>query len=173
MTDASVRTLALARHARAESDAASDLVRELSAEGHADASAMGRWLSQAGHNFGAVVSSTSIRTRQTWNDIHSAGVTADKVRFDARIYDGDPAQLLDVLAEIPDRVRKVLVIGHAPTIPELADLLADPQASDAAALKTLRSSFPSGCLAVLTLGEPWAELAPGSASLLEVIAPRE
>lgn len=172
MTDTTRRTLVLARHARAEGEGATDAVRELSAEGHADASAIGRWLAQAGHDFGAVVSSPSTRTRQTWSDIQTAGVTADKVRFDERVYDGEAVLLLDVLAEIPERVRKLLVIGHAPAIPELADLLADPEASDAAALGSLRSSFPSGCLAVLTLAEPWAELGPGSARLLEVAIPR-
>lgn len=172
MTDATARILVLARHARAESDGASDAVRELSAQGHADAGAMGRWLVQAGHRFGTVVSSTSTRTRQTWGDIQACGLAADKVRFDQRVYDGDPAQLLDVLAEIPERVHNVLVIGHAPTIPELADLLTDPEASDKAAVKALRSSFPSGCLAVLTLEAPWADLAPASATLSEVTTPR-
>lgn len=172
MTDTNIRTLVLARHARAEGDAATDAVRELSAQGHADAAAMGRWLAQAGHSFGVVLSSTSTRTRQTWSDIQASGVAADKVRFDERIYDGDPAQLLDVLAEIPERVHNLLVVGHAPTIPELADLLADPEVSDKPAVEALRSSFPSGCLAVLTLQEPWAELAPASATLLEVTTPR-
>jgi len=172
VTDTPARTLVLARHARAKNDGASDAVRELSSEGYADAGAMGRWLAQAGHRFGAVVCSTSTRTRQTWSEIQANGVSADKVRFDERVYDGDPAVLLDVLAEVPDRVRTLLVIGHAPTIPELADLLADPGASDTAAVIALRSSFPSGCLAVLTLQETWAELAPGSATLTEVTTPR-
>jgi len=166
------RTLVLARHARAENDGASDAVRELSAQGHADAAAMGRWLLEAGQSFGAVVSSTSTRTRQTWNDIQACGVAADQVRFDERVYNGDPALLLDVLAEIPARVRSLLVIGHAPTIPELADLLTDSEVSDQAAVAALRSSFPSGCLAVLTLDEPWAALTPGSATLCAVTTAR-
>ena len=173
MSDTSLRTLVLARHARAEKEGATDAARELSAQGHADSGAMGRLLLRAGYRFGAVVSSPARRTRQTWSGIQATGITADKVRFDRRVYDGDPAALLDVLAEIPERVRSLLVIGHAPTIPELADLLADPEASDAAALEKLRSSFPSGCLAVLTLEEPWAALAPGIATLSEVTTPRD
>lgn len=172
MTDPDVWTLVLARHARARGEAATDAARELSQEGQADASAMGRWLAQAGHQFGVVVSSSATRTRQTWSSIQASGVTAEKVRFDERVYAADPALLLDVLAEIPDQVRNVLVIGHAPTIPELADLLADPAASDTVALEMLRSSFPSGCLAVLTVKEPWSALAPDSAVLVEVTTPR-
>jgi len=172
MTETTARTLVLSRHAKAEPSAASDHERELSAQGHRDAAAVGHWLAAAGHSFGAVVCSTSTRTRQTWSDIHASGVAAEKVRFDERLYDGDPGTLLEVLAEIPERVRNLLVVGHAPTIPELADLLANPEASDKAAVTALRSSFPSGCVAVLTVEEPWAELAPGSATLIEVTTPR-
>lgn len=172
MTETTHRTLVLARHARAKSDAACDAARELSDEGHADAAAMGRWLAAAEHNFGAVVSSTSTRTRQTWSDIQACGVTAEKVRFDERVYSGDPALLLDVLADIPERVHSLLVIGHAPTIPELADLLADPETSDKAAVGALRSAFPSGCLAVLTVDVPWAALEPACATLTQVTTPR-
>ena len=172
MTDPDVWTLVLARHARARGDAATDATRELSLEGHTDAAAMGRWLARAGHEFGLVVSSSATRTRQTWGGIQTSGVEAGQVRFDERVYAADPALLLDVLAEIPDQVRNVLVIGHAPTIPELAELLADPAASDTAALETLRSSFPSGCMAVLTVKEPWSALTPDSAVLVEVTTPR-
>lgn len=170
--DGGLRTLVLARHARARSDGVTDSVRELSTQGHADATAMGRWLAEAGHDFDAVVSSSSTRTRQTWSDIQSSGVRATEVHVDERVYQADSALLLDILAQTPDGLRNVLVIGHAPTIPELADLLADPGASNAAALEALRASFPSGCLAVLTLKEPWSALAPHSAVLVEVATPR-
>jgi len=172
MTDpTATRTLCLARHAKAEDEAASDQARALSGRGHADAGAMGRWLVDAGHSFDIVLCSTATRTRQTWNGIAAAGVAADDVRFDRRVYDGDPALVLDLLAEFPEAVRSLLVIGHAPTIPELADQLADPEASDKTAVAALRSSFPSGCLAVLTLQEPWQALTPRSATLTTVTTP--
>ncbi|MBA3340053.1 MAG: histidine phosphatase family protein [Geodermatophilaceae bacterium] len=166
------RNLVLARHARAENDAPSDAARELSDAGHADAAAMGRWLNESGHSFDAVVSSTATRTRQTWRDIETAGVRAKDVRFDPRIYTADAGALLEILVEIPDHVRSVLVIGHAPTIPELADLLAEPRTSERAALDTLRSSFPAGSLAVLTLTSPWTGLTVGGAALQELVTPR-
>jgi len=167
------RTLVLARHARAENDAPSDAARELSDRGHADAAAMGRWLNESGHHFDAVVSSTATRTRQTWTDIETAGVRAEDVRFDPRIYTADAGVLLEILTEIPDHVQSVLVIGHAPTIPELADLLAEPGASDHSALDALRSSFPAGSLAVLAVSASWSGLTAGGAALNElVVTPR-
>lgn len=166
------RTLILARHTRAVSSAASDEARELSADGHADAVAMGRWLNESGVNFDAVLCSTAVRTRQTWSGIESGPVTAGEVRFDERIYGGDADSLLEVLAELDDDLQRVLVIGHAPTIPELADLLADPGSSDQTAMEELASSFPAGCLAVLTVPVPWAELSPGNATLTNVARPQ-
>ncbi len=162
----------LARHARAENEAPSDAARELSDRGHADAAAMGRWLNDSGHHFDAVVSSSATRTRQTWSDIETAGVHAEDVRFDPRVYTADAGVLLEILAEITDHVQSVLVIGHAPTIPELAELLAEPGASDRAALETLRSSFPAGSLAVLTVTTAWTGLTAGGAALSELVTPR-
>ncbi|MBA3799138.1 MAG: histidine phosphatase family protein [Geodermatophilaceae bacterium] len=173
MTETTIaRTLVLARHARAHNDAASDEARELSVEGHADAAAIGRWLLASEFTFAAVVSSTSTRTRQTWTDIEASGVSAHEVRFDHRVYGGEADDLLAVLAESPDSVSSLLLIGHSPAIPELADQLADPSASDEAAIATLRSGFPSGSLAVLSVKGPWASLAPGNATLTEVATPR-
>lgn len=166
------RTLVLARHAKAEDEATSDQARELSGRGHADATAMGSWLVGAGHAFDAVVCSTATRTRQTWSDIEAAGGTADKVIFDDRVYNADVDLLLAVIAEVPERMASILVIGHAPSVPELADRLADPDDSDDTAMAALHAGFPSGCLAVLRTTAPWASLAAGSAVLSEVTTPR-
>ncbi len=162
----------LARHAKAQNDAPSDAARELSARGHADAAAMGRWLSDSGQNFDTVLCSSSARTRQTWRDIEAAGVTAGEVTIDERIYGAGVDELLDVLGQLPDAVKSVLVVGHAPTIPELTEALADREASDPDALAALRSNFPTACLAVLTIEEAWGSLTHGSANLTEVTAPR-
>ncbi|MBA3368457.1 MAG: histidine phosphatase family protein [Geodermatophilaceae bacterium] len=172
MTETTAHTLVLLRHAKAADSGVTDHDRELSAQGQSEAAAVGRWLVEAGRSFDAVLCSTATRTRQTWNGIAAAGVSTDDVRFDRQIYDGGPEEVLGALAEVRAGACSVLVIGHAPTIPELADLLADHEASDAAALEALQSSFPSGCLAVLNVSGPWAELAPATATLSEVATPR-
>lgn len=166
------RTLLLARHAKAVSSADTDDARALSTVGHADAAAVGRWLTAGEFSFDLVICSTSVRTRQTWRDIEAAGVTAAEVTFDERVYGAGRDDLLAVLAEVPDAVASLLVIGHAPTIPELAELLADPDASVGAALETLRSSFPAGCLAVLDVPGSWTALQLGGASLTELVTPQ-
>jgi len=173
MTDPTAsRTLVLARHAKAENDAPSDKSRELTHRGHGDAAAMGAWLLAAGLSFDAVLCSTATRTRQTWSNIDAAGVAAGDVLFDDRVYNASVGVLLAVISELPEDVASVLVIGHASTIPEVADLISDPDTSQPAALQALRAAFPSGCIAVLQLHASWSELGADRARLTEVATPR-
>lgn len=166
------RTLVLLRHAKATHDPMPDRDRMLTSRGHADATAVGVWLVEAGHAFDLVICSPSVRTRETWDDVARAGLTPADVRFDARVYDASADDLLDVLADVPAEVGSVLVVGHAPGIPDLAEALADPERSDAESLHTLRRTFPTSCFAALGLDRTWDDLEPGCAELDEVAAPR-
>ena len=166
------RTLILLRHAKAGPDGDTDFDRVLAKRGHADAAAVGKWFVEADHTFGLVVCSSSARTRETWADLAAAGVVAAEARYDDRVYDASVDDLLDVLAEVPLGVMSVLVVGHAPSIPELAEMLADPETSDAEALLTMRRTFPTSCFAVLAVHFGWTELAEHAAELTEVAAPR-
>jgi phosphohistidine phosphatase len=166
------RTLVLLRHGKAVPEGATDLDRKLAKRGHADAAAVGRWFVDADHTFDLVICSTSARTRETWAELAEAGAVGNQVRYDDRVYDASVDDLLDVLAEVPDSVKSVLVVGHAPGIPELADLLADPDTSDAESLLSMQRAFPTSCFAVLALDVGWADLAEDVAELTEVAAPR-
>lgn len=167
-----VRTLVLLRHAKSVRDGKPDADRQLAARGHADAAAVGRWFVEAGHEFGLVICSTSMRTRETWADLERAGTAADHITYDERVYEAGVDDLLDVLADVPDETASVLVVGHAPGVPALVETLADPERSDPDALHALRRSFPTSCFAVLTLDRGWSDLAGHSADLGEVAAPR-
>lgn len=167
-----VRTLILLRHAKSVRDGTPDADRPLAARGHADAAAVGRWFVEADHELGLVICSTSTRTRETWADLERAGTTTEQVAYDERVYEAEVDDLLDVLAEVPDETTTVLVVGHAPGIPALAEMLADPERSDPDALHTMRRSYPTSCFAVLTIDRGWADLAEHCAELGEVAAPR-
>ena len=166
------RTLVLLRHAKAVPDGATDLDRKLAKRGHGDAAAVGRWFVEADHVFGLAVCSPSARTRETWAELAEAGVVAEDIWYDDRVYDASVDDLLDVLADVPDTITNVLVVGHAPSIPELAEMLADPDSSDAESLLSMRRSFPTSCFAVLTMDVGWAEVTEHAAELTEVAAPR-
>ena len=60
--------------------------------------------------------------------------------------------------------RTLLLVGHAPGVPALAQLLAGPD-SDQDAIARLRTKFPTAAIAVLRLEGDWADATAGSAAL--------
>ena len=171
MTD---HLLLLLRHSKAEAGPGKpDADRTLSHRGRRDAGAVGHWL--AGHDYrpDLVVSSTSTRTRQTWEAAAAAGAAAGEVTFDRRVYNASPETLLEVVREVAEDVATLLVVGHAPGIPVLTGELADDGTGSAPEARTLlEEGFPTSGLAVLRCAGPWADLAGGGAVLVDFVAPR-
>lgn len=171
----SQRTLTLVRHAKAEhAPGKPDHDRELAQRGRRDARAVGEWLSDPSravvHHL--VLCSTSERARQTLAGICAGGAAVEETRFDERIYDASAAHLLDVLREVPDTVRSVMVIGHAPGVPVLATSLAHNDSGSTDVLDRLSLGFPTSALAVLGFDGSWSGLAPETAYLRDFVVPR-
>lgn len=165
------RTLVLMRHAKAvPPESMPDLERPLTARGRSDAEAAGRWLVAQGIRIDLVLCSPAQRTRETWDCAASAGATATDVWYDRRIYNADVDELLDVVREAPSDVATVLVIGHAPGLPWLADQLAVD--STRPARVELTQQYPTSGLTVLHHSAAWADLAPDTAELADYVIPR-
>jgi len=175
-TPTSDRTLTLVRHAKAEHvQGKPDHDRALAARGRRDAVAVGEWLSDPSHAVvhDLVLCSTSERTRQTLDGICAGGASVRETRFDERIYDASAAHLLDLLRDVPDTVKAVMVIGHAPGIPVLATALAhnnDLASKDV--MDRISNGFPTSALAVLGFEGSWSRLGPETAYLQDFVVPR-
>jgi phosphohistidine phosphatase len=63
--------------------------------------------------------------------------------------------------------RTVLIVGHNPGLAELTVGLADPATS------RLPVAFPTAAVAVLGLGDAWADAAPGEGRLLAFTVPAD
>ena len=163
------RVLLLVRHAQA-ADGAVDADRPLTDAGKRRAAAIGTWLAQSGLVPDLVLVSPARRAAQTWEraavslppDLGSA--------VDARIYENTVEGLLALLRETPEDVHTVAVIGHNPSIGELARALDDGQ-GDPGAARTLDAGFPAGGAAVFGLAVEFPDLAPGTATLRAFTAP--
>lgn len=177
---ATSRTLILMRHAEA-GGAARDHDRPLTSAGTAQAAAAGDWIRGDLPAVDAIICSTSLRTRQTLTAARVSGTTT----FADEIYGGGIDDILGQIALLPDSVRTVLVIGHAPGIPSVAFELAtvaqlarddDGAAPDdengpvQADLDVLRS-FAASAVAVLSTDAAWAELGERGATLVTVRHP--
>ncbi len=165
------RTLVLLRHAKAvPPETLPDLERPLADRGRADAGAAGRHLVAQGIEADLVLCSPSKRTRETWKYVAEAGVAAKDVWYDKRIYNADTDGILDAIREAPAEARTVVVVGHAPGIPWLADELALDGTSPERV--ELTQKYPTTGLAVLHLTTRWADLSANDADLVSYVVPR-
>jgi phosphohistidine phosphatase len=165
------RRLLLVRHAKA-ADGIVDADRPLTRRGEERAAAIGGWLEQAGAVPDLVLVSPARRAAQTW-ELASAPLTSGRPPVvDERIYDNTVESLLEVIRETPDDVRTVAVVGHNPSIGELAIALDDGRGS-AEARNAADAGFPTGGVAVFALPAPFAEIAPGTATLDAFAVPRD
>jgi len=164
------RRLLLVRHAKAD-DGRVDIERSLTGKGARRAAAIGTWLETANLVPDRVVVSPARRAAETWERAASALAPAPgRPIVDPRIYDNTVEALLAVIRETPEDLRTVAVVGHNPSIGELAAALDDGRGS-ASARQDLAAGFPTGGVAVFSLATPFAAIEPGGATLSDFTTP--
>ena len=116
-------TLMLLRHAKSSLATAgqADLDRPLNDRGKRAASAVGRYMAANGLAPQLVLCSPARRTRETW-DIAAAELPATpRILVADEIYDSaDGKALMDCLPHKAGTAQSVLLVGHNPSIGELA-----------------------------------------------------
>lgn len=165
-------TLYLLRHAKSSWDEPlPDHERPLSSRGIRDARSAGRLLTERGWQPDLVLCSSAVRTRQTWQHALTAGGEAGEVRYLDEIYEGSLGQLLGVVRQTPEEVASLMLIGHGPGLPSLAEWLARrPEPHDAWA--RMDAKYPTAGLAVLRLPGGWADAGSDAAELVAFEVPR-
>lgn len=119
-----MKRLTLIRHAKSSWDhpELSDFDRPLNKRGKRNAPEMGQRLAGHGLRPDLVVSSPARRALDTARVIAEAiGYPADAIRQDPNIYEASVGALLEVLAELPDECRHVVLFGHNPGLTDLAN----------------------------------------------------
>lgn len=169
MTD---HNLYLLRHAKSAWDEPlPDHDRPLAERGVRDARAAGQVLSVHKWRPDLVLCSTAVRATQTWHMAMLAGAEATEVRLVDDVYDASVATLLDLIREVPEEVGNLLLVGHAPGLPDLAATLGsrpEPQGVWA----RMDAKYPTSGIAVLRLTGSWADAGAGQAELLAFEVPR-
>jgi phosphohistidine phosphatase len=174
-----MRRLMLLRHAKTEHDAPSghDQDRRLDERGRLDAAAIGTWIARHPPLPDAVLVSTAVRARQTWEiarDAMKDAVRARQPRVELldELYGAEPTQLLRLirLAEVTNPAR-LMLIGHNPGMHELALMLAG--SGNAAAKKSLEDNLPTAGLAILDFAvDDWSEVAFRRGELVRFTSPK-
>jgi phosphohistidine phosphatase len=177
-----MRRLMLLRHAKTEHDAPSgqDQDRRLDDRGRLDAAAVGGWIGRHPPLPDAVLVSTAVRARQTWEiagqaikDVLREPAAAKwQVEFLDEIYGAEPAQLLGIvrMAEVSNP-KALMLVGHNPGMHELALMLTG--GGDAAAKKAIEDNLPTAGLAVLDFAiDDWSEVAFRGGKLVRFTSPK-
>jgi phosphohistidine phosphatase len=158
------RELMILRHAKAEPFAARDHDRRLTARGVADATDAGHWARDEDRLPDHVVVSSAARTCGTWNAFRSASGGDAEVHIEPALYPADTDAALEILRLVPSDARRVMVVGHNPTMASLVQLLDDGDA-DPEVLTALSAGYPTSALTVLAVQAEWADLSVGGARI--------
>lgn len=158
-------TLILTRHAKSawDTDAPSDHARPLNKRGTRSATAIGAWLRDHDYMPHQVISSSSQRTRETF-DLMQLEVPAI---FIERLYHASSEVMFQVLREAEHKC--VMLLGHNPGIAAFAHTIlhhapAHSRFEDYPTGATLVAEFPI---------ENWGQLAWSSGRAVDFAVPRE
>jgi len=169
-----MKTLVLLRHAKSswDDDTLSDHDRPLAPRGRRAAPAIAARLRDVGVLPDFVLSSTSVRTRQTLQ-LATDHLGAPAVEFEESLYLAGPGRLLRTTQEVPDSVETLMLVGHNPGMHEFALALVSEDSSGRD-VGRLEAKYPTAAAAVFEFDvDRWADIAPGRGSLQHFIRPKD
>jgi phosphohistidine phosphatase len=167
-----MRRLYLLRHAKSSwgSPGLDDFDRPLNAHGQQAATAMANHFRQRGIRPDLVLCSPATRTRETWTLV-SEGLPANaNVAFPPPLYAASLQTLIDVIRSTLEDSPDVLVVGHNPSIQELALWLTKGSSTTR---NFLTAKYPTATLATIHIdAEDWSSLSAGIGNIEEFATPR-
>ena len=167
-----MKSILLLRHAKSDwsNPALSDIDRPLAKRGLKDAPRMGKVLRRLDSMPDLIVSSPSMRTRQTVELSATENGYRGQVQWNESLYGGGFLDYLSVLKNLSDETERPMLVGHNPGMEEVLSALLTP-----------RKSTPSGGIhiRVPTAGlafheaniHRWEEIEPGVCTLRWFLIP--
>ncbi|MBF0380085.1 MAG: histidine phosphatase family protein [Magnetococcales bacterium] len=166
------KQLIILRHAKSawDTDATTDFERPLAKRGKGDAPRMGRWMLEHGLLPDHVVSSPALRAKQTAVKACKAmDIGKGKINWDPRVYGAGTEDLLEVLAEVPSKAYRVMIVGHNPGMEFLFNYLAKKDGKD----QLEDSPIKTATAVVLDIPTSWKNLQADCAKIVKIQYPRE
>ena len=165
-----MRRLILIRHAKSSWDDPDidDHARTLNDRGRHDAPRIARWLAEKGHVPDEVLCSDAVRARESWNLI-SGGLPGDAAELHLlpELYHAGPREMIAALHRA--RGRSVAMIGHNPTVGEVARRLA-ATAPDHPKF----GQYPTAATLVLDFRtDDWRGVLPDTGTLVDFVVPKD
>lgn len=168
-----MRRLMLLRHTKSdwtETDR-NDLDRPLTPRGREAAPLIGAYMAHHALLPDLVICSPAARARETFDLVAPALPDKPRLVTERRIYDVGADTVLGVVKEIGRDVHSLLVVGHNPSLQDLAELLI--ASGDVDLRQRLLEKFPTGGLAVIDFPvDDWKKLHPKAGRLDRFVTPR-
>lgn len=118
-----------------------------------------------------VLCSTARRALATFDGIRGA-IPDDAAHVTERsIYDAGDRGLLAGVRSVPDSFESVMIVGHNPTLQDLALVLVG--SGDADGRDQLETKLPTGAIVTMSFDIAWRDIAPASAHLDSLFTPRK
>lgn len=160
-----MRTLYLLRHAKSSWKEAelADFDRPLNGRGRRACETIGGFLKDKEITFDLALSSPAVRARETIDLILRAAKLRPQLRYDERIYEATPERLLDVVSQMENENKNVVLVGHNPGMQELLTLLTGEN-----------DQFPTATLARINFkNSKWSDVGEKKGTLEWVVRPKE
>ncbi len=160
-----MKTLLIMRHAKSSwnSSELRDFDRPLNRRGQKAAPLMGNVIYKHCLQPELFVSSPAKRAKQTVVRVKETLQSEAAIRFDKRIYEADPATLRQVVSELADEIKRVLIVGHNPGLEGFIKFLSGESLV-----------MPTAALAELNLNaEKWTDISAGCGKLESFFRPKE
>ena len=165
-----MKYLSILRHAKAQhiNEYPTDFERSLAPRGVKEAQHIGKVLAELEPTIDWIISSPAQRTRETTTFVVNALSFKRGVVWQDAIYEGVADGLLNLLAQVPNDMTHVLLIGHNPGMEELVSGLA------AGSPARLGITVPTAGLAHLTLEIfGWNQIRWGCGTLHALLHPKK
>jgi len=120
------KSLYLLRHAKAiaEEGLVSDLDRSLSESGIKDANRLAQKLAKKELSLDLVLMSPAARTISTGQIISNGlGIPHSHLLVNEKLYAAEPLTLLEIISSVPKKMNQLMIVGHNPSLMNLASLL--------------------------------------------------
>ncbi|MCK9291585.1 MAG: histidine phosphatase family protein [Bacteroidales bacterium] len=124
-----MKHLCLIRHAEASTHKAytTDHERKLTNRGIKQLHQLIDFLNSQAFKPELIVSSSAVRAKETSEILVSGlGSAKDIIHIEPIIYSADDGALMKLLTQLPDHLRSVVIVGHNPTITDVANRFLQP-----------------------------------------------
>jgi phosphohistidine phosphatase len=166
-----VRTLWILRHAKAVPHSSRDHGRRLAARGRRQCEEVAGHLAEMPGRPSLVLTSSATRALETAQGVLPGLGPGAEVVVEPGLYQADADDVIELVRQVDDARGEVMVVGHNPTLYELALLLLHPE--DASGRRELEPGLNTAALAVISVEvDHWAQVSARQGRLADLFVPK-